>query len=130
MEAQERCTIVTSNEQGTKCIAVASPKPGCYNTSLVCQHIRFTSLKASDNPGYCCQDKALEHVSCIPMAFNDSNTGSLSGHMVYICTCQEMQSTLAQVPGLSINARCSYTGKPFGLLLLAKFNVAEVHLTT
>ena len=42
IKAQERCTIVTSNEQGAQCIAVASPKPGCYNTLLVCQHIRFT----------------------------------------------------------------------------------------
>ena len=64
----------------------------------------------------------MEHVLCIPMAFNDSNTGSLSGHMVYICTCQEMQSTAAQVLGLGIEARHSYTGKPSGLLLLlAKF---------
>ena len=43
IKAQEHCTIVTSNEQGAQCIAVASPKPGCYNTLLVRQHIRFTS---------------------------------------------------------------------------------------
>ena len=50
--------------------------------------------------GYCCKDKAMEHV-----------LGS-----------QEMQSTAAQVLGLGIEARHSYTGKPSGLLLLlAKF---------
>ena len=52
----------------------------------------------------------MEYVLCIPMAFNDSSTGSLSGHVVYICTCQEMQSTVAQVLGVGIEARHSYTG--------------------
>lgn len=42
IRAQERCTVVTSNEQGAQCIAVASPKPGCYNTLLVGHHMRST----------------------------------------------------------------------------------------
>ena len=119
IKAQERCTIVTSNEQGAQCVAVASPKPGCYNTLLVCQHIRFTSHLAVDwhltTWGWCCKDKAMEHVLCMPMAFSDSNTGSLSRHMVYICSCQEMQSTAAQVLSLGIEAKHSYEGKPPGL---------------
>ena len=132
IKAQERCTIVTSNEQGAQCITAASPKPGCYNTLLVRQHIRLTSHQAVHRhlttQGYCCKD--MEHVLCIPMACNDSNTGSLSGHMVCICTCQEMQSTAAQALGLGIETRHSYTGKPSGLLLLlAKFIVAELRLT-
>lgn len=66
----------------------------------------------------------MEHVLCIPMAFSDSNTGSLSRHMVYICTCQEMHSTATQVLNLGIETRHSYEGKPPGLLLLlAKFFV-------
>ena len=56
----------------------------------------------------------MEHVLCIPMAFNVKSTGSLSGLMVYICICQEMQSTAAQVLGLGVEARRSHTGKSSG----------------
>ena len=37
IKLQERCTIITSSEQGAQCIAVASPKPGCPNTLMVGQ---------------------------------------------------------------------------------------------
>ena len=49
---------------------------------------------------------------------------------VFLDTCQEMQSTAAQILGLGIEARHSYTRKPSGLLLLlATFIVAELRLT-
>ena len=52
----------------------------------------------------------MEHVLCILMAFADEPDAAPDGHMVYLCTCEEMQSTVDTVVSLGVAARGTFAG--------------------
>ena len=52
----------------------------------------------------------MEHVWCVPMAFADEPDAASVGHMVHLCTCEDMQSTVDTVISLGVEARGTFAG--------------------
>ena len=54
--------------------------------------------------------KQWERVLCVPMAFADEPDAAPVGHMVYLCTCEDMQSTVDTFISLGVEARGTFAG--------------------
>ena len=52
----------------------------------------------------------MEHVLCVPMAFADEPDAPPVGHVVYLCTHDEMHSTVEEIAGQGLEVRGTFTG--------------------
>ena len=53
----------------------------------------------------------MEHVLCVPLAFTAEQKAPPVGHMVYLCTCEQMQSAVQAIEGPGYEARGTFKGE-------------------